>query len=119
MTKALKHFLRIKPTRLFSVPRGLNAVQAIGLVLAQLLDASTTAVGLRLGAVEQNGTMARVIEGIGLDGFFAVKLAAAVFFIWYTWRKPVAAWVISSVYFTVALWNLVVIYRLAEVLTIV
>lgn len=116
MRKAIRNFLRIKPTRLPSVPRGLNQVQAIGLVFAQLLDAATTAVGLRVGAVEQNGTMAQVIERLGIDGFFAVKLAAAVFFIWYTWRKPVAAWTISLVYFAVALWNLKVIYGLVGAL---
>jgi hypothetical protein len=115
----MRRFFSLRPRRFDFVPRGLNLVQALGLLLAQLLDFGTTVVGLKIGAVEQNGPMATLIHTYGVNMFLALKVVAAIVLIWFAYRRPVAAWSISLVYYAVALWNLYVIYRILDIVTIV
>lgn len=119
MKRFMKQFFTLRPKRYDYVPRGLNAFQAVGIILAQLLDFSTTVVGLRLGAVEQNGPMAQLINTYGVGTFLTIKLVAAAVLIWFAYRRPLAAWGISLVYYAIALWNLWVIYRLLDIVKIV
>jgi hypothetical protein len=114
----MRRFLTLRPKRYDYVPRGLNGLQSVGILLAQLLDFATTVVGLRLGAIEQNGPMAKLIETYGVDTFLTIKVVAAAILIWFAWRRPNAAWSVSLVYYAVALWNLSVIYRLLDIVTI-
>lgn len=114
----MRRFLTIRPNRSGCVPRGLNGLQSLGVLLAQLLDFATTVVGLRLGAVEQNGPMARLVEAHGTDALLGVKLTAAVFLMWVVYRRPIAAWLVSLIYYAVALWNLSVIYRMLDIATV-
>ena len=118
MIYVMKNFFTLRPRRLATVPKGLNMAQAFGIVFAQLLDFATTIVGLELGAVEQNGTMATLINTYGAGNFLVVKVLAALFFVWVAWRRPVFAWSVSLVYYAVALWNLSVIYRVLSMVTI-
>lgn len=115
----MRRFFTLRPRRYDYVPRGLNAFQAVGIVLAQLLDFATTVVGLKIGAVEQNGPMAQLINTYGAGNFLAVKLIAAAVLIWFAHRRPLAAWGISLVYYAVALWNLVVIYRILNIVEVI
>jgi hypothetical protein len=114
----MRRFFTLRPRRYDFVPRGLNPLQSIGILLAQLLDFATTIVGLKLGAVEQNGPMAQLINTYGAGTFLTIKVVAAAVLVWFAWRRPTAAWSISLVYYAVALWNLSVIYRLLDIVTI-
>jgi hypothetical protein len=116
MIYVLKNFFTLRPRRLAVVPRGVNVAQMFGIFFAQLLDFATTVVGLKIGAMEQNGVMAMLINTYGAETFLAIKLVAAAFLTWVAWRRPVFAWVVSLVYFAVALWNLSVIYRTIELI---
>lgn len=115
----MRRFFTLRPKRYDYVPRGLNAFQSVGIVLAQLLDFATTVVGLKLGAIEQNGPMAQLINEYGVGTFLSIKLIAAAVLIWFSYRRPLAAWGISLVYYAVALWNLAVIYRILNLVEIV
>lgn len=115
----MRRFFTLRPRRYDFVPRGLNTTQSIGILLAQLLDFATTVVGLKLGAVEQNGPMAQLINTYGVGTFLTIKVVAAAVLTWFAWRRPLAAWSISLVYYAVALWNLAVIYRILNLVEIV
>ena len=114
----VRSFFTLRPRRQANVARSVNIIQAFGLLFAQLLDYSTTVVGLKLGAIEQNVAMATIINTYGQDTFLYIKLAASALLIWFAWSRPVAAWFLSLIYFAVALWNLSVIYSILQVATI-
>lgn len=107
--KHIRNFFSLRPRRLEGIPMSLNLAQSVGIIFAQLLDVKTTLVGLNNGASEANGLMARLIETWGTEGFFTVKIVGALFLIWCTWSKPVAAWVVTLICMAAALWNLTVI----------
>lgn len=115
----MRRFFTLRSKRYDYVPRGLNAFQAVGIVLAQLLDFATTVVGLKLGAVEQNGLMAQLINEYGVNTFLFIKLIAAAILIWFSYQRPLAAWGVSLAYFAISLWNLAVIYRILNIVEIV
>jgi len=115
----MRRFFTLRPRRYNFVSRGLNTTQSIGILLAQLLDFATTVVALRLGAVEQNGLMAPLINTYGVDTFLTIKVITGIVLAWFAWRRPLAAWLISLVYYAIALWNLGVIYRILNIVEIV
>lgn len=105
--QAARSFFTIRPTRQANVARSVSIAGVIGIVVSQLLDFATTILGLAAGANEANGAMAQLITQYGPGGFLLVKALAGTFLIWATWRRPLAQWVVSLIYFGVALWNIV------------
>jgi len=66
---------RIKGTRKKDVPLGKKAFILIGFCGAQLLDVTTTHVGLSQGRQELNGVAAWIIEHYGELAVYALKLS--------------------------------------------
>jgi hypothetical protein len=109
---ATKTFFSIKPKRDSRISRNTAIVAAIAVVLTQIGDFSTTVYGLSFGANEANGLMAQFIQEQGYLSFLALKLGAAGFLAWVTWKRRYAPWVITALYTAVILSNLYVISKL-------
>ena len=97
---------------------GLFLAQTAGILVSQGLDWASTVVGIRYGAAEVNGLMRVVMDRYGNDGFLAVKLSMGLLFAVALRKRPVAAWSVTIMFCVVTLWNLRVLYKLAELLPI-
>ena len=88
------------------------ALQFAGILLSQMLDYSTTVLGMRLGAVESNPVMSTVIANYGSEGFLTVKLGVGFLLACFSARRPNVAWLTTLLFTGAALWNLSQITRL-------
>ena len=109
---ATKTFFSLKPKRDARISRNTAIVAATAVVLTQFGDFATTVYGLSFGAREANGLMATFIQEQGSLAFLALKLGAAGFLAWVTWKRRYAPWIITSLYTAVILSNLYVISKL-------
>ncbi len=107
----LRRFFTLKPVRDQRVTPTAAVLAAVAVVAVQVLDASSTAVGLALGGAEANPTMAALLAWHGLPGFFALKLTSGAWLAWATWRRPSAATSVVLVFAAVTVWNLASIFR--------
>ena len=113
---AVKQFFSFRPQRDNFLSNKYVTVSAIAVVLSQLADFGSTWLGFQFGASEGNGLMASVIHSYGFPGFFAVKLLAAAFLVYITWRRKVAPWLVVGLYAAVIIWNLALSYTLSKAL---
>ena len=112
LLSATKTFFSLKPKRDHSISKNRAIAGVVAVSLLQVLDYATTTIGLSLGAYEANGLMATFIENQGNLAFLALKLVAAVFLSWVTWKRRFAPWTISALYTAVVISNTFIIFRL-------
>lgn len=110
-TIALRSFFTLKPKRVANVSTPLASMLAFGIVITQFADYVSTKLGLSIGGTEANGLMATFIQDKGFTAFLILKLSAALFLVWTTWKRPVAATIIIAIYTLVILNNLYAITR--------
>lgn len=109
MTTFIRNFFSLRPVRK-NVPVRVARAGAIAIVLSQLLDYLTTTIGVQLGATETNPIMAPVVTNWAL--FLFIKVVASSFLVWVTWKRPLAATLISGLYLLVGISNLLVLSQL-------
>lgn len=112
LLNATKTFFSIKPKRDSRISHNRAVLGVVAVVLTQLGDFATTVYGLSIGATEANGLMATFIQEQGSLAFLALKLGAAGFLAWVTWKRRIAPWIITGLYTAVILSNLYVISKL-------
>ena len=109
--KGLKNFCSLKPKRNPNVSTVTAAWGVVFTYVAQLMDFTSTKIGLSKGASEQNVLMATVIGDYGILGFFLIKVVlAGSFLAWFTYKRKYAPWVIGSLYVAITIWNSYIIY---------
>ena len=109
--KGLKNFFTLKPKR-NPVVSSLRAALGVAFIyVSQLMDFTSTVIGLSRGATEQNVLMATAIGNYGITGFFLIKVVAAGSFLaWFSYKRKYAPWVIGSLYVAITIWNSYIIY---------
>jgi hypothetical protein len=107
--KGVKSFFTLKPKRYPDTKTSVAVFLAILIPLTQALDFLSTKIGLSLGASEINPLMEAVILGSGISVMALIKALSSIFLIWFSWRRPVAALVIITLFGFVVLNNLIVI----------
>lgn len=105
--KAVRSFFTLRPVRDANTSRVTAIWLSIAIMFTQLGDALSTILGLRLGATEANGGMAKFIKEYGYTNFFSLKVVAAGFLIWVFWRRPAAAGFVIALYTAVIANNLI------------
>lgn len=109
--KGLKNFFTLKPKRNPSITPARAILGIAFIYIAQLMDFTSTYIGLSKGATEQNALMASAISNYGITGFFLIKVVAAGSFLaWFTYKRKYAPWVIGSLYVAITIWNSYIIY---------
>jgi hypothetical protein len=106
---AARSFFTLRPVRSKTITTKTATLGAAAILLSQLGDAASTIIGLELGASEGNVLMDSVLVSTGYAGFVAVKLLAAAFLSWYSWKRKYAPWIIAGLYGLVVAWNASVI----------
>jgi len=109
MYTAIRSFFSLRPVRQ-NVSLRAARIGAAAIVLSQALDYLTTTIGIQLGAVETNPVMAPVVSNWVL--FLFIKGLASTFLVWVTWKRPLAATLISGLYLVVGISNLLVLGQL-------
>lgn len=109
--KGLKNFFSFKPKRNPSVTPVRAALGVAFIYISQLMDFTSTYIGLSKGATEQNVLMATTIGNFGIPGFFLIKVVlAGSFLAWFSYKRKFAPWVIGSLYVAITIWNSYIIY---------
>lgn len=109
LIKGLKSFFTLKPKRYPDTKTSVAVFLAVLIPLTQALDYLTTNIGLQLGASEMNPIMEAAILGSGITMLALIKALSSVFLVWFSWRRPVAALVMITLFAVVILNNLIVI----------
>lgn len=84
----------------------------ISLVMLQVGDFLTTAYGVKIGLVEANSWVARLMAAIGtIPALLLIKVAAAALSIYAATFHPYAAWGLIVLYTAAVAWNLRLIIK--------
>jgi hypothetical protein len=109
--KGIKNFFTLKPKRNPVVSSVQAALGVAFIYISQLMDFTSTYIGLSKGATEQNVLMSTAISNYGITGFFLIKVViAGSFLAWFTYKRKYAPWVIGSLYVAITIWNSYIIY---------
>lgn len=109
MKKILKNFFTLRPQRDYNITNKNATIAALAIFITQTLDFITTWYGTTHTTAQEANPLLTSTVNSSILTFLLIKIFGTLTLVYFTWRRPIAPFVVTAIYALVVINNLIVI----------